>query len=276
MPSLGYAQSAVEYGVSSMDAQLTALRHAADAKTDAFSGGVSSFARNVFAVLERTEYRRCDKGEDLEDIYHLRYKSYRSNDMVPDNENHTISDELDEAPNVYRFGVYVDGTLVSTLRIHHVTLNTPMSPSTKAFGDIVFPMLEQGHAFICPSRFASDPEWSRVLPQIPYITLRLAGMACFHFKAPYCLSTIREDHAGFYKRIYYSERISEPRPYPGVFNKVVLYRADVKAIEERSFARFPFFKSTALEQRLMFGKQSHGELAPLTILPTAKYIRDAA
>ena len=31
-----------------------------------------------------------------------------------------------------------------------------------------------------------------------------------------------------------------------------------------------------MEQRLMFGKPAAGELAPLTILPTAKYFRDAA
>jgi hypothetical protein len=259
-----------------MVAKLTALRKAASADASDVTGGQSSFARNVSALLERTEYRRCDKGEDLEDIYRLRYKSYRSNDMVPDNENHAIYDDLDEVQNVYRFGVYIDQQLISTLRIHHVTMATPKSPSTKAFGDIVFPMLAAGQTFICPSRFASDPEWSRIYPQIPYLTLRLAGMACFHFEAPYCLSTIREDHAGFYKRIYYSEMISGPRPYPGVYNQVVLYRADVNAIRERSFARFPFFKSTPMEQRLMFAKPRRGENAPLTILPTAKYYRDAA
>ena len=259
-----------------MVAELTALRNAASADASDVTGGQSSFARNVSALLERTEYRRCDKGEDLEDIYRLRYKSYRSNDMVPDNENHTIYDDLDDVQNVYRFGVYIDQQLISTLRIHHVTMATPKSPSTKAFGDVVFPMLADGQTFICPSRFASDPEWSRIYPQIPYLTLRLAGMACFHFEAPYCLSTIREDHAGFYKRIYYSEMISGPRPYPGVYNQVVLYRADVSAIRERSFARFPFFKSTPMEQRLMFSRPRCGENAPLTILPTAKYYRDAA
>ncbi|MER8689723.1 hypothetical protein [Mesorhizobium sp. M1136] len=259
-----------------MCAQLTSLGHVASAGGENSSETMSSFARNVSAMLERTEYRRCDKGEDLEDIYRLRYKSYRSNDMVPDNENHTIHDELDEVPNVFRFGVYIDQELVSTLRIHHVTLSTPRSPSTKAFGDIVRPMLGEGMSFICPSRFASDPEWSRVYPQIPYLTLRLAGMACFHFNAPYCLSTIREDHAGFYKRIYYAEKISEPRAYPGVYNKVVLYRADVGAIRERSLSRFPFFRSTPMEQRMLFNAPGAGELAPLTILPTAKYFREAA
>ena len=236
----------------------------------------SPFVHHVESLLARTEYRRCDKGEDLEDIYRLRYKAYRSNDMVPDSENQTISDELDEAPNVYRFGVYVDQRLVSTLRIHHVTLETPLSPSTKAFGDIVRPMLERGDSFVCPSRFASDPDWTRIYPHLPYVVLRLAPMACFHFAAPYGLSTVREDHAGFYKRIYYSEQISEPRSYPGVYNRVVLYRTNAHANKERFFKRFPFFKSTPMEQRLLFSRPAGGELGPLTILPTAKYYREAA
>jgi len=240
------------------------------------SAEISAFARKVEALLEGTEYRRCDKGEDLEDVYRLRYKAYRSNDMVPDSEAHVIHDELDEAPNVYRFGIYVDQHLVSTLRIHHVTSATPLSPSTKAFGDIVHPMLDAGDTFVCPSRFASDPEWTRVYPQLPYVALRLAPMACFHFRAPYGLSTVREDHAGFYKRVYYSEQISEPRSYPGVYNRVVLYRTNAHANKERFFRRFPFFKSTPMEQRLMFSKPRRGENAPLTILPTAKYYRDAA
>ena len=36
------------------------------------------------------------------------------------------------------------------------------------------------------------------------------------------------------------------------------------------------FKSTPMEQRMLFAKPAFGELAPLTILPTAKYMRDAA
>ncbi len=237
---------------------------------------ISSFARNVMALLERAEYRRCDKGEDLEDIYRLRYKSYRLSDMVSESPDHSIHDELDEAPNCYKFGIYVDGVFVSTLRIHHACAATPQSPSTTVYGDILRPMMAKRLSFVDPSRFAADPDWSRVYPQIPYLTLRLAGMACFHFEAPYCLSTIREEHAGFYRRIYCSEQIGELRNYPGLNYPVVLYRADVNAIRERSFARFPFFKSTPMEQRLMFGKQGRGELAPLTILPTAKYFLDAA
>jgi hypothetical protein len=254
--------------------QATLGKKAGVSVTDASE--ISSFARNILALLERTEYRRCDKGEDLEDIYRLRYKSYRLSDMVPENPDHIVHDDLDEAPNCYKFGIYVDGVLVSTLRIHHACAATPQSPSTTVYGDILRPMMAKGMSFVDPSRFAADPDWSRVFPQIPYLTLRLAGMACFHFDAPYCLSTIREEHAGFYKRIYCSEKIGELRNYPGLNYPVVLYRADVNAIRERSFSRFPFFKSTPMEQRLMFGKPGEGELAPLTILPTAKYFLAAA
>ena len=52
--------------------------------------------------------------------------------------------------------------------------------------------------------------------------------------------------------------------------------ADVFAIREDTYRRFPFFKSTKMEQRMMFGRPAHGEPAPLTILPTAKYWSDAA
>lgn len=237
---------------------------------------MSDFARKVSELLERTEYRRCDKGEDLEDIYRLRYRSYRLSDMVSDLPTQSIHDALDETPNCYKFGIYIDGALVSTLRVHHASWKMPLSPSTMVYGDVLRPRMAEGETFVDPSRFAADPEWSRLYPQIPYLTLRLAGMACFHFNAPYCLSTIRQEHAGFYKRIYRSEQIGEERSYPGLNYPVVLYSATVAAIRERSFSRYPFFKSTAMEQRMLFSEPGEGELAPLTVLPTAKYIRDAA
>ena len=237
---------------------------------------MSEFTRSVFAVMQRMEYRRCDKGEDLEDIYRLRYKSYRRHGVVPDMDSAEIHDDLDEVDNVHRFGVYIDQHLVSTLRIHHLDKEHRAGPSTQAFGDLVHPMIDAGDTFIDPSRFAADPEWSRVYPQIPYITLRLAGMACFYFGAPYCLSTVRDDHAAFYKRIYSSRLLAPARSYPGVFAKVELYRADVLAIREESFKRFPFFWSSPMEQRLLFGKPREGELAPLTILPTVRTVARAA
>ncbi len=50
-----------------MNGNVTSLRGAADESGtvdgDASARGMSSFARNIFAMLERTEYRRCESGE---------------------------------------------------------------------------------------------------------------------------------------------------------------------------------------------------------------------
>jgi hypothetical protein len=259
-----------------MVAHMKAVRESPDTDSGTTSGH-SAFARNVEALLERTEYRRCDKGEDLEDIYRLRYAAYKLNDLVPENPKHIVHDDFDDLPNCHRFGIYIDGHLVSTIRIHSVSAEMPYSPTMSVYPDILQKRLEAGDRFIDPSRFAADHEWSRIYPQVPYLTLRLAGMACFHFNAPYCISMIREDHAAFYKRVYQSRPIGDARPYGGVINCfALLYQADVMAIKEQTYSRFPFFRSTTMEQRLMFGKPPEGELAPLTILPTAKYFRDAA
>ncbi|MBX3598030.1 MAG: hypothetical protein KF874_10725 [Rhizobiaceae bacterium] len=234
-----------------------------------------TFSSHVEALLDRTEYRRCDRGDDREDIFRLRYKSYLANGIVTHSEQRTLGDDLDDTPNAHLFGVFVDGRLLSTLRIHHVTAEMPWSTSTRAFGDVVLPMLEEGLTFVCMSRFASDPEWTRHYPQLPYVTLRLASMACQHFNVPYGLSTVREEHAGFYRRIYRSECISAPRGYPGVFARVVLYRTDAHRDQEAFFTRFPFFRSTAVERRMLFSKPAKGEPEPLTILPTARFAKAA-
>ncbi|MER8499750.1 hypothetical protein [Mesorhizobium sp. M0204] len=260
-----------------MCAQLSSLGHAAGAGGKDASETMSSFAQHVYALLDRTEYRRCESGEDFESIYRLRYNSYRMNDLVPENASRQVHDEFDELPNCHTFGIYIEGRLVSTMRLHDVSADNATSPALSVYKDLLMPRLAAGEVFIDPSRFAVDAEWSRLYPQIPYVTLRLAGMACFHFGAPYCISMIREDHAAFYKRVYRARPIGDARPYAGVINCfALLYQADVLAIKNETYARFPFFRSTPMEQRMLFDKPGAGELAPLTILPTAKYFREAA
>lgn len=260
-----------------MSAHLAALRRMAGANDVALAWESSSFLRHVGDLLERIEYRRCDRGEDLEDIYRLRYKAYRLGGLVAPDAMGMVSDRLDDLPNCHRFAVYADGEMISTVRLHAVSAEHPHSPATSVYSDLLMPRLAQGERFIDPSRFAADPEWARIHPQVPYVTLRLAVMACFHFGASHCISMIRGDHVAFYKRVFQSKAIGEGRTYGGVINTTaLLYEADVMAIRERVFTRYPFFQSTPMEQRLMFGTPPKDEPAPLTVLPTAKFLRRAA
>jgi hypothetical protein len=128
------------------------------------TGEVSAFARNVSQLLEHVEYRRCETGEDLEDIYRLRYESYHAAGLIEESIDRRIFDEFDRSPNSYTFGVYFDGYLISTIRLHHITAEYPIGPSMKIFGDVLMPCLDRGESFVDPSRFAGDPDWSNAIP----------------------------------------------------------------------------------------------------------------
>lgn len=237
--------------------------------------GPGVFERNVAALLERTEYRRCDSGEDMEAIYRLRYKAFHTHGLVSDAQDQSMYDKLDDAPNCLRFGLFIDGELTATVRLHHVTEAEPFSPAVSVFEDVLRPRLARGDTFIDPSRLAVDPDRIRSLRALPYLTLRLAVAASGYFKATSCLAMIRDEHIAFYQRVFQSLQIARPRPYAGVTVNVLLYESNCELNLANIIRRFPFFGATLFEQRMLFAKPQPGELAPLTILPTAKYLRAA-
>src|SRR5690606_32580367 len=154
----------------------------------------------------------------------------------------------------------------------HLTHAVPVSPVMTVFGDRLMPRLAAGETFIDPSRLAVDPELSSSTNRLlPYATLRLAVMANEYFQATSCVSMIRAEHAAFYNRIFGSAAVGTPRIYPPFTFPAFLYESRCDENLVKTLERFPFFRSTGVERRMMFAKPAPGELAPLTVLPTAKY-----
>jgi N-acyl-L-homoserine lactone synthetase len=238
---------------------------------------LSAFSRSVLDLLERIEYRRCESGEDLEAVYRLRYKAFHGHGLLDTIIGGKLVDHLDETPNCYSFGVFMEGQLVSTVRLHHLTADMPAGPIMTVFGDRLMPRLAAGETFIDPSRLSIDPDLtSSANRALPYVTLRLAVMANEYFRTTSCVSMIRAEHAPFYQRIFGSSAVGAPRLYPPFTMPIFLYEARCDEHLQPTLDRFPFFNSTAGERRMMFAKPAKGELAPLTILPTAKYMLQAA
>jgi hypothetical protein len=237
---------------------------------------ISVFAQNVLSMLERVEYRRCVSGEDLEAIYRLRYKAYRAHGFVPESPDQTTFDAMDDLPNCFRFGVYIDGELASTLRVHHISRETPWGPAMSSFGHILGPRLERGESFVNPSLLAADPDLAQIGRFLPFVTLRIGIAASHWFESTHCIVLIRKEHTAFYHRVFAADQIGEPMTYPPFTVPVMLYGMDCETSLETVYQRFPFFRSTPLEQRLLFGPTPMGEPAPLTILPTVRYVGLAA
>ena len=234
------------------------------------TGPPSPFVQKLLDLLERVEYRLATFSEDIDDIYRLRYEAYRREGFIAENCDRRCRDALDDAPNVYRIGIYLDGSLVSSIRIHHVTGKHRQSAGMWAYPDVVGRMLDEGLTFVDPSRFTTDHEIAMECPALAYLTLRLGVMASDYFNADYCLQIVRPEHGPFYRRLFYSEPLAEVRAYEGLTFPVQLFGSHVPDTLQRIYRRHPFFMSTRGEQRLMFerGKQ---EFSPLTVLPTARF-----
>lgn len=212
----------------------------------------SNFAGALIDILDRVEYRRV-RPQDLDDpIYRLRYEAYRSEDFIPFNSLGVVRDEFDEdaVKNFWVFGVYIDGHLASSLRIHYATREFPRSPALTLFPDLLLPLLDQGASFIDPTRFTADRELSLAYPAIPYLTLRLAVMATKHFGATHGLHCVRTEHGPFYRRVLGSSLMGEARRYKGLGFPMQLWGTKAQEVYPRTIQRYPFYSTETERQRI--------------------------
>ena len=224
------------------------------------------FAATLFDLLDRVEYRRVQPGDQYDPVYRLRYEAYRRESFVAPNDQQVIRDEFDELPNAYTFGVYIDDRLVSSVRFHYMTPDFRTAPSHSVFTDVLDPMLARGDTMIDPGRFTTDYEASLAYPALPYLTLRIPTMAVQYFNVRYVLSSIRPEHAAFYRRVYRSQQLAGPRYYHGLTFPMVLYACEIPVMYEDMLRRYPFFRSTLEERKALFGPIGR---APL-VAPSAR------
>lgn len=227
----------------------------------------SRFATTLIDLLDSVRYRRVSPEEQFDPVYRLRYEAYRREDFIPINSQNVTRDEFDDLANCYCYGVYIDDRLVSSLRFHVVTPEDDWSPCMSVWPDVLRPMLDSGLNFIDPGRFTADFEASLAYPALPYLTLRLAAMACEYFPVRYCMSAVRPEHTAFYKRIFGARPLGEQRSYSKLAFPMQLYTAEVPMIRDRVADRYPFFMSTPDEREALFGKDQPNIAA---IAPTAR------
>jgi len=238
--------------------------------TNAAQAKVSGFSAGVMRFLESIEYRRVDNADDLEDVARIRYKAFTMVGLAPQNGSLLI-DDLDFKPNAHVMGIFFDEQLVSTIRVHHVTSAERGSVAVSHFPAVMNPLLDARQTFIDPVRFAADPEIMREYPALPYLTLRVATMATDYFKTDYCLSVIKPNHRAFYKRIFNSHPLVEPRYFEKYDSNIELHASNAHVELQKIYDRFPFFNSQLCERRLMFAPRQELLMPPLTIRPTARY-----
>jgi N-acyl-L-homoserine lactone synthetase len=206
-------------------------------------------------LLDQVDYRLVKTEEEKDAIYRLRYRAYLNEGAIEANREGKVTDRFDDLPNSWIFGVHVDGTLVSSLRICVATAEIPLTPAVEAFPDVLDAELAQGKLIVDPNRFVADPLSARKMPELPYLTLRLAYVACEHFNANLGTATVRAEHQAFYRRVFLHNVLCPPRPYPTLTKPLSLMAVDFHANRALVFQRYPLFGSTASERRKLFERR---------------------
>jgi len=227
-------------------------------------------------LFDRVDYRLVETAEEKEAIYQMRYRAYLQSGLILPSESRLFSDDYDDAPNAWTFGIHVDGELCSSLRLHVLTSEWRMSYATELFGDILHPRLDQGEVFIDPARFVADPDKAQRFPELPYLTLRLAYLACEYFNADTGLALVRPEHQAFYRRVFLHESLAEPRAVPNILKKVALMASGFRTLREQVLTRFPIMRSSAFERRMLFQRDRNpfpnaviSTFEPASIVPSS-------
>ena len=216
-------------------------------------------------LLDHVDYRLAQTPVEKEEIYNLRYRAYLREGAVKESPDQRVTDQYDDLQNSWTFGVYLDGELSSSVRISVLTSEWRESCSAEAFGEILYQRLDRGEVIIDPARFVADPDLARRAPELPYVTLRLAYMACEYFNADLGLAIA-----------CYDQLSPEPGMFPGLLKPVGLMAANFQTLRERVFERYPMMRSSAFERRMLFQREGRSlrrtllsTLEPTSIVPNA-------
>ena len=215
-------------------------------------------------LLGQVDYRLAETEEEKDAIYRLRYRAYLKEGAIEPNNDHKITDRFDDLPNSWIFGVYFDGSLASSIRISVASQEFPDTPSLQVFPDILRSRLNDGRVMVDPTRFVGDPEQASRFSELPYMTLRLAYVACEYFHADIGLASVRAEHQSFYRRVFMNI-VASPRNYPGLTKPISLMDIDFPGMRDKVFARYPYLRSTFFERRMLF--ERHADRVPALARP---------
>ncbi len=210
------------------------------------------FSNRVAELLHRLDCRVAETPEEREPIFRLRYEAYLREGAISPNQTSTFADPYDDLPNARIFGLYLDGELASSIRIHVTSPEHRDFPSYHVFEDLLESELREGRTIVDPTRFVTNKALSANNPGLPYATLRLCWLAAEHFRADHFLVAIRTEHQAFYKRTFRHQLICDARPYPLLAKPISLMTVNVAHVADQVYQRYPFFRSTFFERRMMF------------------------
>jgi hypothetical protein len=212
----------------------------------------NDFANYLASLSSRIEWVRAETTEERQAIFRLRYQAYLREGMIPANPFEKFTDVADSAENGYLFGVYIDGKLASSLRLHIGSKDYPDVPSLGVFPHVLQPLLDAGRVIVDCTCLVADEGLSRQYPVLPYITLRPCMLAAEYFRADNLFAAVRLEHLAFYRRAFNYRVLCEPQQYPPLTKHLSLMTLYFPVAVNQLYEKYPFLCSSPFERDRLF------------------------
>lgn len=196
--------------------------------------------KQVIEALKHSRYKVLTDSQDLEEIYRLRYKCYRAERAIAENEQGIMADAFDETANCVHVAIEMGGEILASVRLHLVSKLTLISPTLEVFPELLDDR-KRGQTILDPTRFVIDPAARKKRVPLHFMALRIPFLATMFYDIDLALAPVRAEHTAFYRRYLGYELTMKPRSYPGLKKPVHLLTANVREQRDSVLARLPFF-----------------------------------
>jgi hypothetical protein len=210
-------------------------------------------------VIARGELRlSCAASEaELEDVFRLRYRAYRSVDAVEDEPTGRFADPFDGQANRVVVCVHHQERLVGALRVMWTDTTSGLGVPEAVGCPTVFEELSAGSRVVVGNRLVVDP--ATVDRQRTIVETLLRGyMVVAEGKADVAMAAVRRRHAGFYRRILGLKMHPTSFRYPGLLVNMHLAACRYREEIDRVYARTPHLRPSAEDRLALLGALTLG------------------
>tara|TARA_R100000687_G_scaffold82887_1_gene83703 strand:- start:1315 stop:2004 length:690 start_codon:yes stop_codon:yes gene_type:complete len=196
--------------------------------------------RQVIDALKHVRYKVAKDSQDLERIYRLRYRCYRAEGSIAENDLGLMTDPFDETANCLHVAVEMKGEILAAVRLHLISRLSYDSPTLEVFPEVL-DRVRRGQTVLDPTRFVIDPSARRKRVPLHFLTLRIPFLAAMFYDIDLALAPVREEHTAFYRRYLGYDVEMKPRSYPSLQKPVQLLTANFREQRDAVLERAPVF-----------------------------------
>lgn len=166
---------------------------------------------------------------ELEIVSDIRYRSYLKDGLIDKNATEKFVDRYDNTLGAQTYAVSLNGTIVSSIRMHTLSKKHAVSATYTAFEDHLKPLIQNGGIIVDGARFVVDPDLSSHRMKVARVTLDVASGVTRQENAGFAVAAVQEAHARYYQKAGGFKQVSEPRLYGGLKKPFVLVMATFEA-----------------------------------------------